>query len=305
MPDKPGVKNAVGPPRRKRLLRRFVILVAGLFVVGLFGSWVVGGALVSPCPCVIEEPPAGLPAEPISLVSESGGTIAGWYVPAEPSQGVVVLLHPIRGSRLFMLDRARLLHSAGYSLVMIDFQAHGESPGANVTIGYLEKFDARAAVDFARRTHPNEPIGVVGVSLGGASALLALPLDIDALVLESVYPNIRNAVFNRVAERLGPLAALPAQLLLVQLKPRLGISAEELRPSDHLAEIGCPVFFLSGTEDRHTTVLETRQMFSAAAEPKELWLVDGAAHEDLYQAAPQEYQSRILGFLNRHMRKPL
>jgi len=274
----------------------------GLICVGLIASWFVAGWLVSPQPRLIGDPPTDLPAKSISLVSDSGTAVAGWHIPAETPEGVVVLLHPIRGSRLSMLERARLLRAAGYSIVMIDLQAHGESPGEHITVGHLEKHDVLAAVEFARQKHPQEPIGVLGVSLGGAAALLSSPLGIDALVLESVYLNINDAVHNRVAAQLGPLSVIPAELLLVQLAPRLGISPSRLRPIDHVSSVGCPICLISGTEDRHTTAKETEQMFAAARQPKELWLVDGAAHVDLYSASPEEYKKRVVGFLNQHMR---
>ena len=280
-------------------------MVSGLVLVGLIASWVVAGWLVAPQPGVIGDPPTDLPATSFSLASDSGTTVAGWHIPSQNSKGVVVLLHPIRGSRLSMLERARLLYTEGYSIVMIDLQAHGESPGRQITVGHLEKHDARAAVEFARGKHPNEPIGVVGVSLGGASALLASPLGIDALILESVYPNINAAVHNRVAIKLGPLSLIPAELLLVQLKPRLGISPSQLQPIDHLPNVGCPVLIVSGTDDRHTSALETREMFSVARQPKELWLVDGAAHVDLYRLSPEEYETRVVGFLKQHMQTEL
>ncbi len=291
--------------RRGLIIRRSVIGLLVLLFLGLVGSWFVAGWLVSPQLRVIGDPPTDLPATSISLVSNSGTTVAGWHIPTETHDGVVVLLHSIRGSRLSMMERARLLHSAGYSIVMIDLQAHGESPGKQITVGHLEKHDVRAAVEFAQQEHPKEPIGVVGVSLGGASALLSSPLGIDALILESVYPNINDAVHNRVAVTLGPLSSIPAELLLVQLQPRFGIVPSQLRPIDHISNVGSPVFLISGTEDRYTTATETKQMFAAAREPKDLWLVDGVAHVDLYRASPQEYKTRVLNFLKQHMRTRL
>ena len=203
-----------------------------------------------------------------------------------------------------MLERARLFYAAGYSVLLIDLQAHGESPGKNLTIGFLEKLDVQAAVAWARKQHPEEPIGVLGISLGGASALLASPLEIEALVLESVYPNIRDAVYNRVTERLGLLSPIPSELLLFQLKLRLGISPSQLRPIDYLHKVECPVYLISGENDYHTTALETKAMFSAANQPKEIWLVEGAVHEDLYRVAGKEYESKVLAFFDRNMHKP-
>ena len=42
-------------------------------------------------------------------------------------------------------------------------------------------------------------------------------------------------------------------------------------------------------------------MFAAAAEPKQLWLHDGAAHEDLYDFNPEEYETRLLNFFEQHL----
>ena len=288
--------------RRKRALRIALIVCLCLVVAGLIASWSVAGALVAPKPQTVGDPPGELNTTSFTIASDSGSTIHGWHTRPEHSDGVVVLLHGMGGSRLCMLERARVLHAAGYATVMIDLQAHGESPGNAITAGHLEKHDARAAVGLARREHPNEPIGVIGVSLGGAAAALASPLGIDALVIESVYPNIRDAIHNRVAAKLGPLSALPSALLLIQLKPRFGISPAALRPIDHLPNVGCPVFVLSGTEDRHTRVPETQAMFAAVRGSKELWLVDGAAHVDLHGHDPTQYRARILRFFDRHLR---
>jgi fermentation-respiration switch protein FrsA (DUF1100 family) len=78
---------------------------------------------------------------------------------------------------------------------------------------------------------------------------------------------------------------------------RLGVSPEALRPVDHIADVGCPVFILGGTADNRTTPEETKRLFSAARERKQLWLVPGAAHIDLARFAPAEYRRRVLGFL--------
>lgn len=286
--------------KRRHLLRRTAIGLLIVMLVGLWVSWIVAGRLAAPMPRVVGDPPSDLPVETISLDSESGSRIAGWHIRSKVANGVVVLLHGIRGCRLSMLKRGEFLHDAGYSVVMIDLQGHGESQGKAITLGHLESMDVRAAVDFAKEKHPGESIGVIGVSLGGASALLASPLGVDALIVESTYPDITVAVQNRVSDQLGLLASVPSWLLLVQLEPRLGVSPNDLRPIDHVSQVECPIFLISGADDVHTTPEETRQMFEIANEPKALWIVPGAAHIDLHETASDEYESRILSFLERH-----
>ena len=197
-----------------------------------------------------------------------------------------------------MLDRARFLRRAGYSTLLIDFQATGETKGKHITFGWKESGDVLGAVEFIHSLRPSDRIGIIGSSLGGAAALLATPaLEINALVLESVYPTVEIAVQNRVDNYLGPIASrFISPLLLWQLKPRLAISASDLRPLDHIAAVGCPTFVISGENDRHTTRMDTIALFSRAQSPKRLWLVPKAEHVDLHVAATAEYESRVLSF---------
>jgi len=286
----------------KRLrLRRFLLALAALFVLGCIVTWFVGGSLVAPANHPVGAPPAEMHIESLTLDSESGSRLATWYMPAENSTATIVLLHGVRADRRAMLGRAELFHDAGYDVVMIDLQAHGESPGQNITVGYLERFDAAAAVVFARKRNPTHRIGVVGVSLGGAAAVLATPLQIDALVLESVYPTIEEAVHDRLAMRIGPLSYAASPLLLWQLRPRLGISPADLRPMDHIAAVGCPVLVAAGETDRHTTLDESQRLFAAAIEPKQLVIFSGAGHIDLLTNNPTLYRENVLPFLHKYL----
>jgi len=213
-------------------------------------------------------------------------------------------MHGVRASRLDMLERARFLAAAGYSLLLFDFQAHGESPGHHITFGYLESKDAQAAVAFLRTNAPGEKIGVVGVSLGGAATLLATPpLNADAMVLEMVYPTIDQAVGDRLALRLGNWSRTLTPLLTWQLKLRSGITARDLRPIDHVNDLRMPKLFIAGSKDMHTTIEESRELFSAASEPKDLWVVNGAKHQDLHTFAKTEYEQRVLAFFAQKLKQ--
>ena len=119
------------------------------------------------------------------------------------------------------------------------------------------------------------------------------------VILEAVYPTIEIATTNRLENYLGPLGRFTEPLLLTQLHARLGISANDLRPIDHVASIRCPLLIISGASDRNTRPKDTQMLFSSAESPKNLWLVPNAGHVDLHRAATAEYESRVLVFLAR------
>ncbi|HEY6255825.1 MAG TPA: alpha/beta hydrolase [Xanthobacteraceae bacterium] len=244
------------------------------------------------------------------MSSPSGSTLHGWFIAGRPGGGAVVLMHGVRSNRLSMLARARLLNAAGFSVLLFDFQAHGESTGTRITFGQLEGLDAGAAIAFVRRRVPAEHVGAIGASLGGAAALLGpAPLPVDALVLESVYPDIEAAVADRIRSTLGPslgavLASPLEQLFERLLPPVLGIDPAKLRPIDHIAEVGAPVFVASGQRDDHTTIAEATALFDRAGNPKVFWAVPGAGHVDLESHAPEEYRRRVLPFLMDALQRP-
>lgn len=287
--------------RKKPLARRvFKWLVLGvLLFVGV--AWFVGGRLVAPANREISQPPNDLPIVPFTIDSQSGSQIAGWYLPAEGATSSIVLCHGIRGDRRAMLNRARLLYEAGYSTLLIDLQAHGESPGEHITVGYLERHDVEATVEYARSLNPDHRIGVIGWSVGGAATVLAEGLELDALVLESVYPTVSEAVHNRVEHQLGWLGSFPAEALLIQFQLRLGIWPDQLRPIDRLSSVGCPVLLMCGSDDPHTPLAESQRMLAAAAEPKKLVVFDGAKHIDLQAYDEGLYSVEVLAFLRTHL----
>ena len=287
---------------KRRILKTVAIGALAVAFAASAGVWTMGAVLTHPARAVVGAPPADFPARDVSIRSSSGALVRGWFAPGS-GRGVVLLLHGVRANRLSMLDRARFLHDAGYAVMLIDFQASGESSGDAITFGYLESRDAAAALAELRRLAPGERVGIVGTSMGGAAALLAdPPLDADAIVLEQVYPTLSQALDDRLALHAGVVGRWFAPLLAATVKPRLGVTMERMRPIDRIGRIRAPKLLVAGDADRHTRIAESMAMYQAAAEPKALWVVHGAAHVDLCRYGGREYRARLLAFLGRWLR---
>ena len=185
--------------------------------------------------------------------------------------------------------------------MLLDLPSHGESSGDRITFGLREADGVTAAMAWLRSTLPGEKIGVIGVSLG-AAALVFSGQRPDAAVLESMYPTITEAVEDRLQARLGQAGRAAAPLLLWQLPVRLGIHAAQLEPIAGMGGFNTPVLIASGSADQHTTEAETRRIFQAAREPKQLWLAEGAAHVDLHAYGAAEYEKVVTAFLASHLR---
>ncbi len=284
--------------KRDLLMKLLVAVCAILILVTIISAMSVGWLLAHPIQTRIGDPPADLNAEQVTFASDSGATVHGWWCPIQNANGAVLLLPGIRANRLSMVDRARFLHRSAYSVLLIDFQATGETAGDHITFGWKESRDVLAAIDFIRQADPTAPVAIIGSSLGGVAALLATPpLRIDALVLEEVYPTIEIATRNRMENYLGVFGRKLTPFLLNQLQWRLGLSASQLRPVDHIKNVDCPMFIISGENDRNTRPTDIRMLVKRARNPKEVWFVPNAGHVDLHRAAQQEYETRVLTFL--------
>ena len=287
--------------KRIQLFSLAALCVAG---VGLAGAWIAGTEAASPAPKRIGAPPADLPIETITISSGSGSRVAAWFVPGEPHKGAVLLLHGIRANRLEMLGRARFFHGLGLAVLLFDFQAHGESPGDYISFGWLEAKDARAAFDFLRRKAPGEKVGVDGLSLGGASAVLAdPPLEADAMVLEAVFGSFDTAVGNRMVVRFGPLGRYLVPLLTWQVRPRLGFDPAVLAPAARIGRVHAPLLLIAGDADQLASLDEARLLYANATGPKELWIIPGARHQDFHRYAREEFERRVGEFFKARLRQ--
>ena len=286
----------------KEWLIQSVVIAAGVVILVIGTTWLASGGLQDSANHYVGPSPLDLHASNITFSSGAGVLIHGWLTHGKPGQGVVLLLHAVRGDRRDMLSRAEFLRARGYSVLLIDFQSHGENRGSRITYGDLESRDVTGAIQYLHYKLPGEKVAVIGASMGAAAFVLADDRPpVDAVVLEQMYPTIDRAIASRVRANIGPFAPLFASLVMLEMQSRLEIPANRLRPIDRMARIGAPVLIVNGTDDNHTTIAEARAELAAAVAPKELWAVEGAGHVNLYSYAKAEYERRIGDFLARYL----
>ena len=132
------------------------------------------------------------------------------------------------------------------------------------------------------RRLPCEDIILFGRSLGTALATdLALRFPCRCLILESPFTNSQD------------MARLYAPFLF-DWRPSV--------PYDNLGKIGyvkVPVMVVHGAEDEIIPVDMGRRVYGAAPEPKVLYIIPGAHHNDTYLLGGTEYFRRLKDFIHR------
>jgi fermentation-respiration switch protein FrsA (DUF1100 family) len=216
------------------------------------------------------------------LECDDGVKIHGlWW--AEPEDGPVILFLHGNAQEVYSWS---LVHQEllplGCRMLLIDYHGYGKSGGEPHESGlYL---DGQAALGWLyQKRIDDKAIVVFGKSLGGAVACeIAQGRDLQALILESTFTSLAG-----VASRLFPM--LPAGTPL----------GEEYDSIGKIANARCPIMVIHGDRDELIPTAEGVALFESAPEPKELYLVPGAGHNDVFMAAGHDYAGRIAAFLDR------
>jgi alpha-beta hydrolase superfamily lysophospholipase len=245
----------------------------------------------------------GLVREAVHFASLDGTRLAGWFVPG-PLSKTVLLIHGYTACKDDMLAHAAFLHEAGYSLFLFDLRACGDSEGTAVTLGGREREDVQAAIAYlaSRDDVDAGGIGVLGLSLGGALAILAAcdsPL-VRAVVAESAFRSIRSAVRQNF-RRFTRLPSFPWAEMTTRLTEwRYRVSALRVAPERDVMRLErCALLLIHAEDDRVISVRDAAAIFERAPEPKEFWRIPSAEHAMALGALPQEYAHRVVAFFDR------
>jgi len=258
--------------------------------------------LTGPAPTSVSALTVDLPVESLEIPTNGSTVTRGWLNQGKPGKGVVLLAHSIRSNRVEMLSRARFLGERGYTTLMIDLYAHGETPGDKITFGLRESENISAAAKYLRTKFPHERIGALGTSLGGAAIILAkLNRPFDAVILESMHGTLEEAINNRLKLYLGDYGSLLLPIVLYQFSFFIDTPISELNPISRIGNLNAPVLFISGTHDAHTTQPEVERMYAAAIKPKELWIVPGAQHFNMHGYAGKSYEEHVTDFFGFYL----
>jgi pimeloyl-ACP methyl ester carboxylesterase len=220
-----------------------------------------------------------------TLVTDDGVPIDAMHLPRDTDLAIV-LAH---GFTLSWQHGAvwkvakRLNRTAG--VIAFDFRGHGRSGGLS-TLGDRETRDLAVAVAYARELG-YQRIVAVGFSMGASIVVryAGLAGGIDAAVSVSgpgrwyyrgTYPMRR--VHWAVERRLGRMITrtrLNTRVSSVRWNP------VPMPPAEAAARIApIPLLVVHGDKDPYFPVEHAHQLYEAAREPKELWIVPGFGHAE-------------------------
>ena len=240
----------------------------------------------------------GLPVEPVTITADDGVALAAWLLP-RPGAPAIVLLHGYPAEKADLLPIAAAL-APRFTVLLLDQRYFGASGGRATTLGWRERHDLVRAIDFlaARGFHQ---VGVFGLSLGGAVALLAAAEDprIRAVAAYAPFADLRALGY----ELYGWMWYLKYPFVgLLRGWSRLffGHDITALSPERAAAAITVPVLLVASREDEQIPFGHAEQLRRALARNtrSEFVFTDRGRHGEL----PRGFDASLARFFLLYVR---
>lgn len=198
---------------------------------------------------------------------------------------------------------AEMFLDFGYNLVVTQNRGHGESEGAHVGMGWLDRLDV---LEIIKRTikefGSNCEIVVFGLSMGGATVCMLsgedLPKNVTHLISDCGYTSVYEE-FKSFVSRAVPI---PLWLTLIifndYTKIRCGFKLKEADCTKMLPKCKVPILFIHGKNDMVVPYYMMEKLYNSA--PKHLRYkksFSNTGHAECLPHNEKEYKEVVLKFL--------
>jgi len=232
--------------------------------------------------------------------------LKGWFLPAEESTDrTVILSHGYGGNRLDKFPVTSTLVKNNFNVLVFDFRNSGESATAKTTIGQHEKKDLLGAIKYIKeRFHDNHNIGLLGYSMGAATAALtaAESSEVQAVVMDSSFADLEPYLKENLPVWSG-LPAFPFNFFILNIGTRIfNLSPGKVRPIKAVEEIDCPIFFIHGQNDHEIPVKNVMKLYEQSGHPEDrLWRVPEAGHVEAADIDFENYIEKVVDFFDKSL----
>jgi dipeptidyl aminopeptidase/acylaminoacyl peptidase len=251
----------------------------------------------------------------VSIRATDGVVLKGWYIrPRDYNGSAVLLSHGITDNREGVLGYAAIFMDHGYAVLLPDTRDHGESGGEFALYGLKEADDIHQWVSSLYADSPPQCVYGFGESLGAALVLQSLATEprFCAVAVEDSFSTAREMSYERVSGFLhlgdwfGHTLGRPIiASAWCYARVRYGINLLQPSPLEALKRSSVPALLIHGTADQNISPRHSMLLAKAAPDHVQLWLVPGAGHTGAWIAAPQEFETRVVGWFDGHGREAI
>lgn len=248
----------------------------------------------------------GLSYEEINIIAGDNIKLNSWLIKQKlNSKGTIIFLHGVGDCKIAGLRFAKLFYEDGFNVFLFDSRRHGFSEGEFCTYGFYERYDLIKAIDYliSRRDIELGNIGVFGTSMGAAIAIQTAGIDkrIKALVSENSFATLRS-IFDDYQKRIIKIPFHYLRNIVIKRSEIIAnFKAREVSPLKLVPDIHIPILFVYSKKDKHIHYRNSIILYENTDNPKELFPIENAEHNNTWEVGGIVYQEKLLEFFNKNL----
>jgi alpha-beta hydrolase superfamily lysophospholipase len=274
--------------------------------------------------------PRGQPvdgAEEVDFTSADGIKLRGCYLKhtADARKGVILFGLEFGSNRWAAGPYVDYLRTAGYDIFTWEPRNQGESQKQDgfeplQWVTDREVADCRAAVEYLKKRQDADPrgVGLYGLSKGANAGLVAAMSEpyIRCAATDGAfahyttmvpYMRVWFTIYDRRRRLQGLFGAwyfgLIARIGVREVGQERGVVYPDIeRLIGKFAPR--PLLMIHGGADTYIKPSMTQDLFNHAGRPKDLWIVEGAKHNQALQVAGDDYKRRVTEFFDKNLANP-
>ncbi|NDV81185.1 alpha/beta hydrolase [Bacteroides sp. 51] len=243
-----------------------------------------------------------------TITNRKGKQLHAYYVAAsQPTAKTAVIVHGYTDNAIRIMQIGYMYsHDLSYNILLPDLQNHGLSEGEAIQMGWKDRLDVLQWMEMANQIYGDSARMVVhGISMGAATTMMVSGEQQEDYVKCFVEDCGYTSVWDEFSQELEVQFSLPEFPLLHAAswlcKQKYGWDFKEASALNQVKKCSLPMFFIHGDADTYVPTWMVYPLYEAKPDPKELWIVPGAAHAAAYKDNKEEYTARVKAFVDKYI----
>lgn len=239
----------------------------------------------------------------VYITSDDGLKLHGLYFPTGNEKKIVICFHGYtsEGKKDYVALSDYYLKN-GYSMLLVDLRAHGQSEGEYIGFGCLDRNDALGWINFIiKKCGDDAQILLHGTSMGGATVLMTsgldLPKQVKGIISDCAFTSPKY-VFTHVLHSMYHLPAFPViQIASAVNRKKAGYGMDDCNSAREVKKAKVPILFIHGSGDTFVPCSMCDEIYENCASPKNKLIVEGASHAESYYKDTAAYEKALDEFI--------
>ena len=228
------------------------------------------------------------------------------FVENKKNKGIVIETHGYRSKPQRDLYAAcHEYYNMGYSLLLVDSRACGQSEGKYITFGIKESEDLINWIKYLNKNYKDKSIILAGVSMGATTILMSLKdikknMHVKCVISDCAYIIPKDEILYCIKNYFHINGKIFINMINIWSKLIAKFDLKEKDTITSLKNTNIPILFIHGKDDDFVPVENTNKNYELYKGTKEILLIDDANHGLSYLIDPNKYIKTVTKFIKKY-----